>query len=300
MTRISRILIAVDRSQVSRSAFRYALALGQRYGAEVVAVHVVPRTQAFDQHAAARRDLASALRREAVEAGVALTLRVQHGDPADTVLLHVRTLRPDLIVLGTHQRRGLQRLRTGSIAERIAARVSVPVLVVPPDRRRGGSRPFRHVAVAVDFSAASGRAFDRAQEVADDPGDRITLLHVVPGFPGGMPPHYYRYGQAEYQIGLVQDARQRLERIVAAERRTPATIEVKVLVGDAATEISRVVDGIGADLLVAGVPKRSRASRAVFGTTARRLARRLRVPLLAVPETTPIVRPEPTSLQPAA
>jgi nucleotide-binding universal stress UspA family protein len=51
-----------------------------------------------------------------------------------------------------------------------------------------------------------------------------------------------------------------------------------------ATEISRVVDSIGADLLVVGVPKRAVVSRALFGTTAARLLRASRVPILAVPE----------------
>jgi nucleotide-binding universal stress UspA family protein len=145
--------------------------------------------------------------------------------------------------------------------------------------------PSRHVAVAVDFGAASQRALDEAQSLASGAGDRITLIHVVPGFSGGMPPHYYRYGQAEYQRGLMQDARERVRQIVA-EMRTVATVDAKVLVGDTATEISRVVSGIGADLLVVGLPRRGLVSRAVFGATAGRLWTKLTVPMLAVPEMT--------------
>ena len=82
---------------------------------------------------------------------------------------------------------------------------------------------------------------------------------------------------------------------------TPAAIDARVLLGDTTTEISRVVDSIGADLLVVGVPKRGVVSRALFGTTAARLLRVIRVPMLAVPEVaTASAHQESTSLQLAA
>ena len=103
--------------------------------------------------------------------------------------------------------------------------------------------------------------------------DRITLLHVVPGFSSGVPPHLYRYGIADYQDQLMRDARRRMQLAVPVKRHTPAAIHARVLLGDTTTEISRVVDSIDADLLVVGVPKRGVVSRALFGTTAARLLR---------------------------
>ena len=114
--------------------------------------------------------------------------------------------------------------------------------------------------------------------MASDPADRITLLHVVPGFSSDVPPHLYRYGIAEYQDQLMRDAQRHLQLTVPVARHTPAAIHVRVLLGDTTTEISRVVDSIGADFLVVGVPKRGVVSRALFGTTAARLLRVSRVP----------------------
>ena len=158
-----------------------------------------------------------------------------------------------------------------------------PVLVDPVPPAYGSIRPFSHLAVAVDFSASSNRAIKQALALASDPADRITLLHVVPGFSSGVPPHLYRYGIAEYQDQLMRDARRRLQLAVPVKRHTPAAIHARVLLGDTATEISRVVDSIGADLLVVGVPKRGVVSRAVFGTTAARLLRVSRVPMSGGP-----------------
>ena len=284
MTHFSRVLAAIDFSDPARGAFDYALALSKQHRAELVVVQAVPQRQPFSSEARERLALTAELRHRAEQQDVQFTHRTQHGDPAEVILLHARSLRPDVIVVGTHQRSGLDRLRTGSVGERVAAKATAPVLVVPLDAVPGAIEPFRHVAVAVDFSAASAHAIDQALALASGPGDRITLIHVVPGFSSGVPPHLYRYGVAEYQGHLIRDARRRLQLAVPLKRRSAATIHTRILVGDPATEISRAIDGISADLLIVGVSKRGIVSRALFGTTAARLVRRTRVPMLAVPD----------------
>lgn len=286
MSRLSRILAALDSSRASRRAFDYALALSKQSGAELIVVHAVPRKQAIDQDADSHPAWTSKLRLRADYAGVPFSVKIQHGDPAEAVLLHAETLRPDVIIVGTHQpRRGLDRLRGGSVAERIASKATVPVLLIPPYGAEATSRLFSHVAVGVDFGPASAPAIERALGVARDPGDRVTLLHVVPGFSEGIPPHYYRFGMAEYQTGLVRDARRRLKEAVPAGGQPAAGLDTMVLVGDVPEEISQVLSRIDADLLIVGVSKRGPVSRALFGTTAARLISRLRVPMLAVPDT---------------
>lgn len=298
MNRYSRVLAAVDFSKPARAAFEFALALGKRDGAELVVVHAVPLDESFNWHAAERHTLMETLRRQAAEAGVAFTDRVQHGDPADVVLLHAQSLRPDVIVAGTHQRRGLERFGTGSVAERIVAGAAVPILLVPRHETPDAIRPFRHVAVAVDFSPSSDRAVEQALAMAREPGDRVTLLHVVPGFSSGVPPHLYRYGIAEYQHQLVTDARRRMQAAVPVDRHSPAALHTRVLQGDTVTEIRRAVEQIGVDLLVVGTSPRGAVSRALFGTTAARLLRVTGVPMLAVPATatTPVVEEHPAEL----
>ena len=284
MQQFSRVLAAVDFSKPARRAFEYALALSQRHGAEVVVVQAVPLNQALSWHARERFALTAKLRRRADLANLEFMDRVQQGDPATIILSDAGSLHPDVIILGTHQRTGIDRFANGSVAERVAAKSSVPVLVIPYSRRPAAVEPFSHLAVAVDFSASANGAIEQALALASDPADRITLLHVVPGFSSGVPPHLYRYGIAEYQDELLRDARRRLQLAVPVKRSTPAAIHTRILLGDTTTEISRVVESIGADLLVVGVPKRGVISRAVFGTTAARLLRLSRVPILAVPE----------------
>jgi nucleotide-binding universal stress UspA family protein len=300
LQRFSRVLAAVDFSRPARGAFEYALALSQRHGAELVVVQAVPLNQALHWHARERFAFTAKLRRRADLVNVGLMDRVQQGDPASVILSQAGSLQPDVIILGTHQRTGIDRFANGSVAERVMAKSSVPVLVIPYRRRTVPVEPFSRLAVAVDFSAGSNRAVDQALALASNPADRITLLHVVPGFSSGMPPHLYRYGSVG-QDELLRDARRRLQLAVPVKRPTPAALHARVLLGETTTEISRVVEGIAADLLVVGVPKRRAVSRAIFGTTAGRLLRLSRVPILAVPEArSGSVRQETASLQLAA
>jgi nucleotide-binding universal stress UspA family protein len=278
---LSRILVGVDFSDAAFDAFECALTLSARHNAELVVVHAVPHDEPFSWHARARTALHEQLRLRAARAHVAFEERVQSGDPAEIVLLHARALRPDLIVVGTHQRRGFDRLRLGSVAARVAAKATAAVLLVPRHRQTKATQPFRHVAVAVDFSAASERAVEHALALAASPGDRITLVHVVPGATAG--PRHTSCDAGHEQHRLIDVARERLHAVVPPER-TVAVIEVRVRGGQPAAEIRRAIEDIGADLLVVGTRKRGLVSRALFGTTASQLLKTVPVPMLTVPD----------------
>ena len=189
MKHFSRVLAAVDFSKPARRAFEYALALSKQHRAELVVIQAVPLDQAFGWHARDRHTLIAELRRRAEQSNVEFTDRVQTGDPAEIILLHARSLRPDVIVLGTHQRRGIDRLRLGSVAERVVAKATVPVLLVPRRQEAGTIKPFNHVAVAIDFGPGTNRAIEQALALASDPADRVTLLHAVPRSSSRVPRH---------------------------------------------------------------------------------------------------------------
>ena len=283
MKHLSRVLAAVDFSNPARSAFGYALALARRHGAELVAVQAVPAEEPFNRGGRQRLALKTSLEREARNAQVGFTYRVQHGDSAEIILLHARSLRPDVIVVGSRPRRGLARLRAGSVSERVVAGATVPVLLVPARLRPAAAGPFRHVAVAVGLMAGSNAAIERALALASDTADRITLLHVVPGFSAGVPPHLHRYGVADYQSHLVRDARRELQVAAVGRRPSRAAVHTRILRGDTTAELSRVVDSMGADLLIVGAPRRGVVARALLGTVAARLLQVIDVPVLAIP-----------------
>ena len=64
-------------------------------------------------------------------AGISVKTQVLDGAPVDAVRTAVKTFQPRMLVVGSHGRRGLERLFLGSVAERILRECEVPVLVVP-------------------------------------------------------------------------------------------------------------------------------------------------------------------------
>jgi nucleotide-binding universal stress UspA family protein len=285
MSQQFRILAAVDLSTAGRAAFDQALALSDQT-TELTVVHAVPTSQGFAWRARARIALIAQLRQAAEAAGVRLALSVQQGDPVEIILLHATSRQPDLIVLGTHQRTGLDRLRAGSVAERVAREATQPVLIVPVRRAAGeATASFAKVVAAVDFSAASARAVEWALRMGRSEDTRVTLLHVIRAESSAHAPRYlYRLGAFEFYRSLAADAWRQLQDMIPQGDRTQARAHARVVTGDAATQIARVAAEIDADLIVVGVRRRGAIARRIFDATVARVTRRAACAVLAVPE----------------
>jgi len=284
------ILVPFDDSDPAARAFDHALALSRRHGADVHLVHAVPARERPHEHSRQRAALIERVRRRAAAARVPLTLSVRHGEPAEVIRLYAQVLSPDLIVMGTHQRTGLERLRAGSVAERVMLDATQPVLIVPS--RAPEAAPFERIAVGIDFDHVSPRAVSLATDLAGRDHGQVTVVHAVPRVGGRRSAARGRdEGLGEYLDRLSQDeltehAWRRLERVMPKRMQETAGLDVRVVEGAPATAITGVADDIGADLIVVGVPQRGSVVRAVFGVTAARLLRQASVPVLAVPDCT--------------
>jgi nucleotide-binding universal stress UspA family protein len=146
MSAYRRILAAVDGSAASSKGLREALRLAKAEGAKLFILHVVNDYVAFAamDGVAPPTDLATLLREggERILAKAAalaakqkikpeLVLReILSGPAAGPIVREARRQRADLIVLGTHGRRGVRRLVLGSDAEQVVRTSRVPVLLV--------------------------------------------------------------------------------------------------------------------------------------------------------------------------
>lgn len=145
MSAYDRILVAVDGSEAGAAGLREALRLAKSEAAELCVLHVVNDAVFYTPIAAAppvdlvpvmqesgRRILEDA-RTQAEKAGVsARTVLVESADrtAAGGIVEQARKQRADLLVLGTHGRRGLRRLVLGSDAEQVVRDSPLPVLLV--------------------------------------------------------------------------------------------------------------------------------------------------------------------------
>ncbi|MFC4359464.1 universal stress protein [Halobium salinum] len=143
-----QILVPTDGSEAAEAAFAHAFDLASRYDATVHALYVVDT--AMYSSLDARTDLVidalseqgehavDAVRDRGETAGVPVVEDVVRGSPAKAILGYVEQEGIDLVVMGTHGRRGLDRLVLGSVTERVLRSSPAPVMVV--QGTRPGSR----------------------------------------------------------------------------------------------------------------------------------------------------------------
>ncbi len=139
MSSYQRILCPVDFDDNSLAALAAATDLARSSDGTVFVLHVVPmivqptampvyvdiyqsqETSAWSRlKDIARKDLA----------GVKYELLVQMGEPAGSIIRTEKKVKPDLIVMSTHGRRGFSRFFLGSVAEVVLREASCPVLTV--------------------------------------------------------------------------------------------------------------------------------------------------------------------------
>jgi len=146
----TRIVVAVDGSDLADKALRHALTLAKEFGAKLFVVHSTdPMVLAapaagliamdtgviLTEIEKANADMAKATLDEAKQVAQASgqvieTLHVPDSLPADAILSTASRQGADLIVMGSHGRRGLGRLLLGSQAAEVLAHSDIPVLVI--------------------------------------------------------------------------------------------------------------------------------------------------------------------------
>lgn len=141
-----RILVAVDGSQTGELALQMAIRLATQFQAHLRIVHVVditninlgaefPEQSGVPRNIEEGKDLLQRSETAAVAAGVVtesnlITIETLAQRIPETIADDAETWPADLIVIGTHGRRGLRRLFLGSVAEGVARVASTPVLLV--------------------------------------------------------------------------------------------------------------------------------------------------------------------------
>jgi nucleotide-binding universal stress UspA family protein len=136
----TNLLVPIDFSPYAEHVLDYACALAAKLGAKVHLVNaigsVLPELSigltdqmiaSIRQNNAAALDKLVAARRDHTAFG---EVSVVDGDARDAILATAKAVHADLIVIGTHGRRGLSRLFLGSVAEDVLRRAPCPVLAV--------------------------------------------------------------------------------------------------------------------------------------------------------------------------
>jgi nucleotide-binding universal stress UspA family protein len=298
MIEIRRILIPCDFSDSSRGALEHGMALARWYDAEVVVLHAVPLWPSLSElppyvnpvvlEPEMREQLTADLGRFVepfTSRQVAVRMEIDTGDPTDVILAHAADGRADLVVMGTHGRRGFERWAIGSVTEKVLRRAACPVLTIRlgAEPRISAERPpFQRILCAIDFSEASLQALQYALALAQEAEARITLLHVLEWQPAEEPALRAGFNADVYRKHTAHAALERLHGAVPGEARQWCEVEGTVVAGKAHEEIVRAARAAAAQLVVLGVHGASALEVLLFGSTTRHVIREAPCPVLTV------------------
>ena len=289
---LKSILCPIDFSDFSAAAYQHALSLAEYYNAKLVALHVVELWKyPFADYAAHEADYGrfSAAMNEGGElklqrfvkehssGDVQPKIIVHQGNAPNCILSFAQKEKMEGIVMGTHGRRGFDRLVLGSTTDRVIRKAACPVLVVSnasqgaQDTGPAGRHRLSRILYCTDFSNNSEQAREYAISVAAEYGAELTLLHVAEDAPD--------LARAE---AIIRERTHELDKLVSGTERTGFVVRSAVGFGKPYEEIVRYAKEARTSLIIMTARGGDAVDRAVFGSTTYRVIQLGPCPVLAI------------------
>jgi universal stress protein A len=292
MLTVRSILCPVDFSEQSRRALQWASAIAQHRGGQLTVLSVVEPLLAqaakirlgIDLTAGtdpALREFVEATVPERVRQASQIRMQLAVGNPSDVILETAASLKPWLIVMGTHGLGGFRKLLFGSSTEQVLRRTEWPVLAVP-----GGAAPavedagvqLKVILLATDFRESAMAATQWAADLASDLSLPLVLAHVVE--PVVVPPRWQAL-VADFDDERVRSGQRMLTRLSATLRDTDNDSVVSV--GPPADTIASLAREHQASLVIMGLARPDDSELHRPGSIAYRLLRIAHIAVVVVP-----------------
>lgn len=285
--RLDRILIPTDFSETANHAEAQAIALARRHHSQVLFFHagepygeppphMMPAARDYLEQLELEADTTLSARVDALRAsGINVSYTTSQNVPPTTGIVEaVKKHEPDLVVIGTHGRRGFQRFVLGSVAEKLLRTLRINVLSLSTEAPLiGADRSYARILVPIDFSDHSRRALDAAFALLADDG----VLHAIHVVHAPIHPSFYPGGFAPAAVGppMTGLVEEQLKQWLDGRRA-----ECIVRVGDPFHQIMEARDETDAELIVMGTRGLTGLEHALIGSVAERVVRRSPVAVL--------------------
>jgi nucleotide-binding universal stress UspA family protein len=286
--KLSRVLVGIDFSEEAEIGRAQAIELAARHGAQLRLLHAFAERSFwpgrellfeesdsdFDDLVAreltARRDKLLTLEKVEQYPDLETSSVLVEGNPDTVLAQQAEAWNASLVVVGTHGRTGLRRLRLGSVAERTIRRAPCSVLVARPRRRPEAG--FRRVLVPTDFSSAAEQALRAAVALTDSAGE-IDVLYSWQ-IPFGSPGAFNEYqGAKAHRARLSKAAAARGAKLL---RRYEEEFPQLAFFDTESPPVGAILDRLdehGYDLVVMGSHSRRGLRRLVLGSVAEAVTR---------------------------
>ena len=187
-----KILFATDFSPTSEAALPYAFSLADHYGSNLYFAHVIaleyPDFPPPDERGTKLEEARESTERElkrllaaARQKGISCEPLIGDGEPWNVLSEMIHKNGIDLTIVGTHGRRGLKKLRLGSVAEEVLRMAPCPVLTVGPKISETVSADVQlgHILYPVESVPDASPAAAYAVSLAEEYRAKLTFIKIL-------------------------------------------------------------------------------------------------------------------------
>jgi nucleotide-binding universal stress UspA family protein len=288
----SSILCPVDLSSASPIVLRWARLFAETYHAKLLILYAdwldyppyfFPSqtgelSDAAKRHHTALNKYLASLARENLESNVPYEVAILEGHPVDAILEYAATRQPDLIVMGSHGRSGVARMRLGSVAENVVREAAIPTLVVRALANKLAAPRVSRVLCPVNFTEHGFRCLGLSAEVATAFRAQLVVMHSI-----------------EERSADFEETRERLCQWVPEAVRPNCHVTEAVRRGNPAEQILLAARERAADLIVLSAQHRPFLEFTTLGTTTERVMRHADSAVLVLPGERPVISAEPST-----
>jgi nucleotide-binding universal stress UspA family protein len=275
---LKNILYATDLAKDSQAAIPHIRAIAGEFGSSVHVLHVLSPEPMLEipldvppELDVDRRIAISNLKKLIATkpfADAKTNIIVERGHMGDVVKRVVERNAIDLIVVGTHGRRGLSKLLMGSVAEQIFRASPCPVLTIGPNcaEAKAGVK-LATIMFATDFSANAQHAVEYALSFAQANRAQLGFVHAVPQIVHMVPSGADIAGDtrqicAEIETEELTRSQEKMASLICSETMRGWRAEGIIEIGNPAEVIVSAALKKRADLIVMGAHHADRSTTA--------------------------------------
>jgi nucleotide-binding universal stress UspA family protein len=290
------ILVPLDGSKLSEASLAAAAVLAQTLKSPVTLLHIIeqdPPTEVHKERHLTQPDEADAYLKEVAKRAFPAKTRVMthvHTAPvvdvAKSIVEHATTeFQPDLIVTSTHGRSGVRDVLFGSIAQKVVAQGTIPLLLIKPG---GSGFKLDKMLVPLDPDSGHDDSLPFAEFLARSFHAEIHLLSVIPTFSTltGEQAAASSLMPATTQAFLdirEENARKHLQEHIDALHKEGLKASAEIARGDPAPSILKTAEQTGADLIILSTHGKAGVRAFWARSVAPTVAQRTKTPLLLIP-----------------
>ena len=298
-TGMSRILVCLDRSELSETVFSYAVMLARTSGGSLTLMHVVesPGNASSESHDALMWELKhhealqymGKLQERISQLNVPVDIQIEEGRAAEQILSFIRQHPVDFVILASHGTHGLAEWSLSSTAAKIIGRTLSSFIIVPATpvyQHAEQDSCVRRILVPLDDSLPSQAALPMAIRIARQQHAELILAHAIE--PTSFQ-HHPGIPDADREIvdtasSILASVAKEYFRQIAARLQSEG-IKVSVIVTPKSSPIELIYEIVASrniDFIAMSAHGSSRSEQCTLARTSAHMASHTPVPLLIV------------------